>query len=347
VENDRLYAAIGPKLYALTERDGALTTLWQYVTAGHIPGSPAVGPDGRVRVHSSDGMLHCVTAEGEAAHAPVPVDEPLGWASPVVDSKSNTWICLYNGGLLRIDPRGVRPPAPFFRTRQKFDSTPLIRGDMLYVGAEDGFVYAIDLNASRGRNQWDPLTGAGKTEWFINSSPALSPQPALIVAGRDEFLYAFDFDGKILWKLHLRGQMLGSPVVTRDGDVLVGISLIRRGQAGQGKLVCVDGRAQRVRWEAPADGAVESTPVIGDDGVAYFGDNSGAVHAIDSTGRSAWKSNVGSAVRSAGTIASPGRLVFGTDSGTLVGLNCESKALAAAGWPKYMGTLGQSGTAEK
>lgn len=343
MDGERIYAAIGSKLYALTERDGAVSVLWQYATGGHIPGSPVVGADGRVRIHSSDGKLHCVTAEGEAAFTPVPVEEPLGWASPVVDEQGNSWICQYNGGLLRVDPRGVRAPSPFVRTRQKFDSTPLIRGTMLYVGAEDGFVYAIDLSASRGRNQWDPLTGAGKTEWFINSSPALSPQGALIVAGRDEFLYAFNFDGGVIWKLHLRGQMLGSPVVTKDGDVLVGISLIRRGQAGQGKLVCVDAKAQRVRWEAPADGAVESTPVIGDDGVVYFGDNTGMLRAVDLTGRQIWSSNVGSPVRSAGTIAAPGRLIFGCDSGTLVGVNCESKTIALAGWPKYMGTHAQSG----
>ena len=344
VEGERMYAAIGSKLYALQERDGALAVVWQYVVGGHIPGSPAIGGDGRVRIHSSDGKLHCVTAEGEAAHPPVAIEEPLGWASPVVDRQQNTWVCLYNGGLLRIDQRGIRSPTPFFRTRQKFDSTPLIRGELLYVGAEDGFVYAIDLSASRGRNQWDPLAGAGKTEWFINSSPALSPQPALIVAGRDEFLYAFDFSGAVLWKLHLRGQMLGSPVVTRDGDVLVGLSLIRRGQTGQGKLLCIDSRTPRVRWEYAADGAVESTPVIGDDGLIYFGDNAGTIHAVEPSGKKAWSSQTGSAIRSAGTILNPGRVIFGADNGTLVGLNCTSKSVAADGWPKYMGTLGQSGS---
>jgi len=344
VDKERMYAAIGSALYALSDGETAPTVVWKQVTGGNIPGSPVVGADGRVRVHASDGKLHCFTATGEAAYPPVDVGEPLGWASPVVDGQGNTWICLYNGGLLRVDPRGVRSPTPFFRTRQKFDCTPLIRGDKLYVGAEDGFVYAIDLAASRGRNQWDPLSGGGKTEWFINSSPALSPQGALIVAGRDEFLYAFDFDGKVMWKLHLRGQMLGSPVVSGEGDVLVGLSFIRRGQTGQGKLVCVESRGQRVRWEYAADGAVESTPVIGDDGLIYFGDNSGSVHAVQPDGRKAWTAQVGSAVRSAGTVSPAGRVVFGTDSGALVALNCASKSIADAGWPKYMGTSGQSGS---
>ncbi|MCE9545242.1 MAG: PQQ-binding-like beta-propeller repeat protein [Planctomycetia bacterium] len=342
-EAGRIYAAVGRKLFALEERDGAIRSAWEYTTGGQIPGSPALGGDGRLRVHSGDGLLHCVTTSGEAAFPPADVGEPLGWASPVIDSQNNTWVCLYNGGLLRVDPRGVRGTTPFVRTRQKFDSTPLIRGGVLYVGAEDAYVYAIPLDASRGRNQWDHNGGHGKTEWFINSSPALSPQPALIVAGRDEFLYAFDLDGSLLWRLHLRGQMLGSPIVTADGDVLVGVSLQRRGEAGQGKLVCVDGRAHRVRWEYKAEGPIESTPVLGSDGVAYFGDNHGAVHAVDAGGQKVWIANVGSAVRSAGAIVGPGRLVFGLDTGTLVALACSSPGVATGGWPKYMGTLGQSG----
>jgi hypothetical protein len=36
-------------------------------------------------------------------------------------------------------------------------------------------------------------------------------------------------------------------------------------------------------------------------------------------------------------------VVFGLDNETLVALECSSKGLAEHCWPKYMGTLGQSG----
>ena len=36
-------------------------------------------------------------------------------------------------------------------------------------------------------------------------------------------------------------------------------------------------------------------------------------------------------------------VVFGLDDGTLVGLACSSEGLASKGWPKYMGSAGQSG----
>lgn len=341
----RIYAAVGRKLVALEEQDGQLNRLWEYATGGNIPGSPVLGGDGRIRVHSGDGEVHCLTEKGEQAWSPVQLGEPLGWASPVTDEDSNTWICGYGGGLIKIDARGSRQGDVFFRSRQRFDSTGLVHRGVFYVGAEDGFVYAISLEGRRGTNLWNPLEDKGKTEWFINSSPALAGRDTLIVAGRDEYLYAFDQNGDQLWKLHLRGQMLASPVVAPSGDVLVGVSLERRGEESWGKLMCIDGQSHKLRWEYRAEGPVESTPVIGDDGVIYFGDNKGAVHAVDGEGRCAWKTNVGSAVRSCGAIAREHRLVFGLDNGSLVALYCTSSGLPQKGWPKYMRTANQSGMA--
>jgi len=332
-EQGRVYLAIGNRLVALVpERDQA-RVLWEYATGGTIPGSPAIGNDGNIRVHSRDGLLYCLTRAGEPAWTPAEVGQPLGWASPVVDPDGNTWVCDYHGGLLKVDPRGVRPRAPFFRSHQKFDSTPVIRDQRLYVGAEDGFVYCIALDAARGRNTWDHLAGRGQTEWYINSSPALVGD-VLYVAGRDEFLYAFDLDGRLLWRLRLRGQMLASPIVDARGNVYVGLSLIRRGEKDLGKLVQVDGTTHRVRWECPGDGSVESTPVLGGDGVVYFGDNTGHVSAVDSDGRRLWRTDLKAPVRSAGTIAAPGRLLFGSDDGYLCCLCCSSESRAAGGWPK-------------
>ena len=297
-----------------------------------------MGNDGRIRVHSSDGRLHCVTDSGEAAFSPVEVGEPLGWASPVVDRDNNTLVCAYGGGLLKIDPSGGRRGTPFFRSRQKFDCTGSVRDGVFYVGAEDGFIYAIRLEGSRGKNLWDHTAGRGKTDWFINSAPAQGPDGVLIVAGRDEYLYALGTDGARLWRLHLRGQMLASPVVDAGGDVYVGVSLEKLGRHGSGKLICINGESQRVRWEYHARASIESTPVIGSDGIIYFGDNAGTIHAVAPDGQTVWREDVGSPVRSAGAIAPERHLVFGTDDGSLVTLVCSSESVAPDGWPKYMGT---------
>jgi outer membrane protein assembly factor BamB len=167
----------------------------------------------------------------------------------------------------------------------------------------------------------------------------------LILAGQDENLYGFHPEGNLAFRTEMPGQMLGSPVIDRNGHVYVGISVSQRGQQPRGALVCVDGNSHKIRWEYKAADAVESTPVIGDDDVIYFGDNAGVIHAVDFRGAAAWTAEVECAVRSAGTIVGPQRVAFGLDNQTLVVLRCSSRGLAAAGWPKLGRTLGQNGLA--
>ena len=116
----------------------------------------------------------------------------------------------------------------------------------------------------------------------------------------------------------------------------MGVSLLTAGSPSQGKLVCIGGKSQRVLWEYRAEAAIESTPVLGDDGLLYFGDNHGRLHAIDAEGKCVWKADVGSPIRSAGNIA-PGRVLFGTDRGSLAAIACSSQSVARRGWPKHMG----------
>ena len=67
-------------------------------------------------------------------------------------------------------------------------------------------------------------------------------------------------------------------------------------------LVCIDGNSHKVRWEYRTAAPVESTPVIGDDDLIYFGDNAGVIHAVNFFGKAQWTADVGSPVRSAGTL---------------------------------------------
>ena len=228
LDKNQFAACLGRNLVALEWKTSGLETLWEYDAGGHIPGSPVMGNDGLIRIHSGDGWLHAIDKSGYRDWEPVPVGEPLGWAAPVVDLEGNTYISAYGGGLLKVTGRGNFSNKPFFRTRQKFDSTGLIYQGVLYIGCEDAFVYAIELGGDKGRNVWDQLSDLGKTAWFINSAPALAPDSTIVVAGRDENLYGFHRDGKLAWKLHIPGQMLASPVIGER-------RYLRRGEPGSGE----------------------------------------------------------------------------------------------------------------
>ena len=335
----RIYVHVQGRLLALQTQEDRPAICWEYVTSSHAPGPIAVAPDGTLRLHCSDGLLHCLDFDGKQVYPPANVGQPLGYAAAMADSEANTWLSAFDGGLIKVDAEGRT--TRYFRSRQKFDAPGVIHDGVLYIGSEEGYVFAIGLGDRKGENLWDHAAGRGSTGWYIHSSPAVTAGGSIVIAGRDEYLYGFGADGRCAWKTAMPGQTLASPVIDRHGHIYIGTSQSQRGQQPQGVLVCLDGNSHKIRWQYKAAGPIESTPVSGDDDVLYFGDNAGVIHAVDFRGAAAWKAEVQSAVRSAGTIIGPNRVAFGLDDGSLIVLKCSSKNLAESGWPKIARTLGQ------
>ncbi len=332
----RLVAAIQDVVVCLAASPKEVSIAWEYLTGGFIPGSPAVAPDGSLRVHSCDRRLHGLSASGEPLWPAVEVGDPLSWASPLVDQDGNTWLCSATGGLIKVDAHGRKAARPYLRSPTRFDCAGVLHAGWLIVGGEDQFVHAIDVSRERGAEVWDQQAARGKTNWFINSAIAVAEGPTFVVASRDDHLYGFSAEGEELWKTPTPGRVLGSPVIDGKNRVLVGVTRETSGAATGGALACFDLRSRTWQWEAAARGPVESTPVAGADGTIYFGDNAGQVHAVNEMGRTLASHDVGHPVRSAGVIVGDGQVVFGDDSGSLFGLSCDSSALSS-GWPKLLG----------
>lgn len=319
-DSDTALACVGNRLVCLAESDEGFSVQWEYQTGGPIPGSPAVGPDGNVRVHSSDGFVHVVTAQGQRHGDPIAMGEPLGWNSPVVDQHNNTWVSGAAGGLFRIEPSGQKPDRPYLRSREKFDCTGMIHNDMLYVGSNNACVYAVALSDARGKNAWNPLAGQGKTGWYINAMPLLGPGPTILVASRDDHLHAFGLSGDPLWSQKMPGQILGAPTIAGN-SVYMGLACQPTDQAAYGLMVSIDVSTHQILWQFKMSAPIESTPAVNDQGQLIFGDNSGEVQALDAGGQPIWGSRVGAAVRSRGALTRRQRLLLGLDDGTLVALD--------------------------
>ncbi len=317
----RFFAALGKHVYGLQARAGAaVETLWQKTLDCPIPASPVLDTKNqRLAVHAGDGKLHVFDLDGQVVFDPAEVGEPLGWSTPSVDDDGNFYVSAYEGGITRVDYRG-QTRKNYFRSRQKLDCTGLIRHDQLYIGGEDGFVYALDLESRRARNMWDHIGGRGKTDWFINSALALSSRPQLVVAARDEHLYGFDMEGICRWKVHVAGQMLASPSVGPDNRIYVTVSQLQRGRKDRGRLLCIDGPKQEILWEYQARGAAESTPALDAQGRIYFGDNAGILHAVGASGECLWTTTLPSPIRSAIGLPRPDQVACGCDSGALIGV---------------------------
>lgn len=322
------------KLFCLDVSRPEPEVVWEYLIKAHVPGPIVVDPRGDYHIHAMDGYLHMVTQDGRQSYRPVLVGEPLGYAAPIVDGWGNTLISSYNGGLIRVNSQGQKDSKPYFRTRAKLDSAGVIVGGILYIGSEDGYLFAIDLDDAGGRLIWDQAREVGYAGGFLNSSPAIAADGTIVVATRAEKLIGFNSVGDVLWTAYMPGQLLASPVIDANGNIYVGASISTR-QANRGYLVCVDGVSHKIRWQYETDDMIESTPCIGDDGTIYFGNNSGWIFALNSIGDKKWSAKFEAGVRSAGTIIAPNLLAFALDDDVLVGLRCESKDLCDSGWPKF------------
>lgn len=324
--------------------DGQSQPRWIYATGGTIPRSAVIGTDGIVRVHSTDGHVHFVNADGQRAFPPVSVGPPLGWATPLIDASNRTWIALADGGLTSIDAAGQLAARPYYRTRRRFDCTGVILGNVLYIGCEDHFVHAIALDQPRGQNRWNSVAGSGRTGGPISCPLAVASGNHIIAVSQDDRLYAFRADGSVLWSFSLPGQAIGAPVINAAGTILLGISQTPRNQPTRGLLLAIDSATHARSWKFETEGPIESTPLVGDDGIVYFGDNTGCVYALHQHGALAWRIKLDCPIRSAGALLAPSIVAFGLEDGGLVAIRCSSRGLDARSWPKFQGAAAQSGS---
>jgi outer membrane protein assembly factor BamB len=92
-----------------------------------------------------------------------------------------------------------------------FYSSPALAAGKLFIGRDDGAVFALDLRT--GARVWSKATGGA-----VIGSPALAkvagtPLTAYI-GSYDRYLYAFDAaDGDVRWRYDVKGPIPGTPTV--------------------------------------------------------------------------------------------------------------------------------------
>ena len=263
--------------------------LWEYVTGNHVPGPVVVAADGRPAPTAPTACCTACQRGGKQAFAPAMVGEPLGWAAPLVDRAGNTWISAYDGGLIQVDRGRPAAWAAILPLAAELDCAGvLIHRDVLYVGSEDGYVLAIELTGSQGRNRWDHAAGHGCTGWFVNSAPALTADGMLVVAAGDEQLYGF---------------APGRHACLEDPDARPDAGLAGDRSAGAlyvGVCQAQRGRSRRARWSRRRQFAQDPLGVRGrrrrsnprpssaTTTCSTSATTPGVIHAVDFQGRAQW-----------------------------------------------------------
>jgi outer membrane protein assembly factor BamB len=168
-----------------------------------------------------------------------------------------------------------------FKTEGRVYSSPIIEGDMIFIGSGDNHFYALDKTT--GTTKW-----VFKTSGAVHSTASIR-ENLIYFASADGNLYAINkSSGELVWKFTSAGEKmyglwdyyLSSPAV-ENGKVYWG--------SGDGHLYVVDAISGELQWKFDTGDIVHASPVLDKDKV-YFGGFDGHMYALDKeNGELAWK----------------------------------------------------------
>ena len=222
-------------VYALDARTGA--ERWRFAAGARVYSSPAVG----------EGIVVVGTQRGHViALAPTTGRE--------------RWRFSIEGAALSS--------ADFGFDRTTVQSSPTIADGAVYVGARDGFLYALD--AATGTQKW---RFDHKVSW-VNSSPATDGGAVFAASSDGHFVQAVDAaTGTEIWRAPTVGIAWSSPALD-SARVYVG--------ENNGTLYALDRKTGAPAWTYRTGGALFSSPVV-HDGRVFIGSDDGSVYAINAT----------------------------------------------------------------
>jgi outer membrane protein assembly factor BamB len=182
----------------------------------------------------------------------------------------------------------VEPPLELlwkFKTNSSSRYSPAISDDTVYIGSDDGYVYALD--AATGTEKWEYKVGG-----CIYSAPAVIGD-TLYIGAEDQFgthppswyLYALNaVTGTEKWKYEIGVALPCSPIVL-DGTVYISI----RRLSSYGDVYALDAATGAEKWEYKTGGEISSSPTVSGDTV-YIGSWDNYIYALDAlTGTEKWK----------------------------------------------------------
>lgn len=184
-----------------------------------------------------------------------------------------------------------------FHTHGEVDSSPAISGGVIYVGSDDGNLYAIDQQT--GTQKWQFATKSR-----IPSSPAVS-RGMVYFSSYDGNFYAVDVaSGKLAWRFrnsgerrfaatHLHGSIPVGETMPDPFDVYLSSPVVWNGAvffgSGDGNVYSLDAATGSLRWKFQTGDVVHASPAIAD-GTLYIGSWDSYFYALDAlTGRELWR----------------------------------------------------------
>ncbi len=187
-----------------------------------------------------------------------------------------------------------------------------------YIGNDNGKLYCLDNSGEIVWTHPDTITGDN-----MGATPALSGS-RIFTGGENRYVQELDAAGNVVWERALTEEMLASPVVDGNGNLII---------CDDSGYVTSFAPDHSVNWTYATRQNITSSPAVGADGTVYFGTEQGRVYAINSAGQRAWYSDIEppTSITSSPVIGPDGSIYFGADNGNLYRL--DSNGQAVPGWP--------------
>jgi eukaryotic-like serine/threonine-protein kinase len=188
-----------------------------------------------------------------------------------------------------------------FHTGGEMISSPAIANRVIYVGSNDGNLYAIDEET--GSEKWRFSTHAR-----ITSSPAVA-NGLVYCSSYDGSFFAIDaISGVLKWKFriagerryaakHLHGSLPAGETMPDPFDVYLSSPAVWNGAvyfgSGDGFIYSLDAATGNLRWKFSTGDVVHASPAIVE-GKLYIGSWDSYFYALDaSTGKEVWRFKTG------------------------------------------------------
>jgi len=199
-----------------------------------------------------------------------------------------------------------------FMTGGQIWSSAVHDGGTVYIGSDDGSLWALDLATLKPK--WKVDTGGR-----IRSTPAVVDGSVYFVSD-DGFLYRVTkSDGSRSWRfdLHSAGieRVLPSLYPPYAYDYLSSSATVHRGMvfvgSANGTLYAIDAATGQEKWRFETGGRIRSTPKVHQKRV-YFGSWDHHLYALDlETGKQLWRFDTGGIVQASPAIGD-GRIYIGS-----------------------------------
>lgn len=210
-----------------------------------------------------------------APSRPVAPERPQAGTMPLPPSAATTMLDQRPVHVPTVDTgaSGGILPVWVFKCEDELRSSPTLHDGVVYIGAYDNNLYALD--AKTGEFQWKYPTEGG-----IASTPCVY-KDKILIGSEDRVTYAISArTGRVLWTCPTEGRVRSSVKVEFEHAFF---------GSDDHRLYAVNAQNGRAVWRFEAMGPIRSTPAI-DDEIVYVGSDDSHLYALDlQTGNIKWK----------------------------------------------------------